>query len=176
MHSLTQGTQFVGIDVSARRLDVYLHPNDDSFTVTHDRTGKWKLVSRLSAFESSLIVLEPTGGFERDAADLLAETGFDVAIVNARQVRDYAKATRCLAKTDRLDAEVIAHFAEPLRPQKTRRTGRIHRHGRGRRPTPPGQRRSTSMRSWWDGTPHLRNRERHPKSDCHGPQEACRCT
>lgn len=87
MHSLTQGTQFVGIDVSARRLDVYLHPNDDSFTVTHDRAGMWELVSRLSAFESSLIVLEPTGGFERDVADLLAETGFDIAIVIARQIR-----------------------------------------------------------------------------------------
>jgi transposase len=119
MHSLTQGMQFVGIDVSACRLDVYLHPNDDSFTVTHDRTGMWELVSRLSAFESSLIVLEPTGGFERDIADLLAETGFDVAIVNARQIRDYAKATGRLAKTDRLDSEVIARFAEAIRPRKT---------------------------------------------------------
>ncbi len=124
MHSLTQGTQFVGIDVSARRLDVYLHPNDDSFTVTHDRAGMWELVSRLSAFESSLIVLEPTGGFERDVADLLAGTGFDVAIVNARQIRDYAKATGRLAKTDRLDSEVIARFAEAIRPRKTHRTDR----------------------------------------------------
>ena len=118
MHSLAQVTQFVGIDVSARRLDVHIHPCDERFSVMHDRSGMWDLVSRLGAFDSTLIVLEPTGGLERDVADLLAETGFGVAVVNARQIRDYAKATGRLAKTDRLDAEVIARFAEAIQPRQ----------------------------------------------------------
>ena len=62
-------------------------------------------------FDSALIVLEPTGGLEQDVANLLVETGFDVAVVDARQIRDYAKATGLLAKSDRLDAEVIARFS-----------------------------------------------------------------
>jgi len=118
MYSLAQSPCYVGIDVSAQRLDVHLHPDKECFSLPHTRTGIWKLISRLGAIDAALIVLEPTGGLERPVADLLAETGFDVAVVNARQIRDYAKAIGRLAKTDTLDAEVIARFAEAIQPSQ----------------------------------------------------------
>ncbi len=118
MHSLAQSPCFVGIDVSARRLDVHLLPSQESFSVPHTRSGIWKLISCLGSSEIALIVLEPTGGLERNVADLLVETGFDVAVVNARQIRDYARAIGRLAKTDQLDAEVIAQFAEAVLPTR----------------------------------------------------------
>jgi transposase len=118
MHSLAQSPCYVGIDVSAQRLDVHLHPDKECFSLPHTRTGIWKLISRLGAIDVALVVLEPTGGLERPVADLLAETGFDVAVVNARQIRDYARAIGRLAKTDRLDAEVIALFAEAVQPSQ----------------------------------------------------------
>jgi transposase len=118
MRSLTQFSHFVGIDVSAHRLDVHIRPTDECFAVSHDRAGLWELIGRLSELENPMIVLEPTGGLERETADLLAETGLEVAVINARQIRDYAKATGRLAKTDRLDAEAIARFAEAVQPQR----------------------------------------------------------
>ena len=99
MHSLAQSPCYVGIDVSGRRLDVHLHPGGECFSLPHNRTGIWKLISLLGSRDVALVVLEPTGGLERHAADLLAETGFDVAVVNARQIRDYARAIGRLAKT-----------------------------------------------------------------------------
>lgn len=116
MHSLAQSPCYVGIDVSGHRLDVHLLPGEESFSLPHNRTGIWKLISLLGSGDVALVVLEPTGGLERHVADLLAETGFDVAVVNARQIRDYARAIGRLAKTDKLDAEVIARFAEAVRP------------------------------------------------------------
>jgi transposase len=117
MQSVSPINHFVGIDVSADALDVHIYPGDERFAVRQSRNGFWDLISRLSSFDACLIVLEPTGGYERAAADLLVEAGHEVAIVNARQIRDYAKATGRLAKTDRLDAEVIARFAEAVKPR-----------------------------------------------------------
>ena len=108
---------FVGIDVSKDRLDVHVRPQAERFAVGHDDKALADLVDRLRGLEPHLIVLEATGGLQVKAAGALAAAGLPVAVVNPRQVRDFAKATGRLAKTDRLDAEVIARFAEAVRPQ-----------------------------------------------------------
>ena len=73
MHSLAQSPCYVGIDVSGRRLDVHLLPGGECFSLPHNRTGIWKLISLLGSGDVALVVLEPTGGLERHVADLLAE-------------------------------------------------------------------------------------------------------
>jgi transposase len=107
----------VGIDVSKAVLDVHIRPLDEAFSVDSDRLES--LVKRLSNLPGSirLIVLEATGGLERRPAAVLAEAGFRVAVVNPRQVRDFARSLGRLAKTDALDASVLAHFAEAVQPQ-----------------------------------------------------------
>jgi len=108
---------FVGIDVAKDRLDVHLRPDGEVFTVARDGEGIEALAARLSALKPVLVVLEATGGFETVVAAALAAAGLPLAVVNPRQIRDFARATGRLAKTDPLDAAVIAHFAEALRPQ-----------------------------------------------------------
>jgi transposase len=107
---------FVGIDVAKDRLDVHLRPADEAFSVARDGEGIEELAKRLSAAAPALVVLEATGGFETIVAAGLAAAGLPVAVVNPRQIRDFARATARLAKTDRLDAAVIAHFAEAVKP------------------------------------------------------------
>lgn len=107
---------FVGIDVSKDRLDVSLRPGGRAFSVSRDPPGLAELLRQLDAQPPELVVLEATGGFETPVVVALAERGFKVVVANARQVRDFAKATGRLAKTDRLDAAVIAQFAEVMRP------------------------------------------------------------
>src|SRR3954470_21735107 len=107
---------FVGIDVSKRRLDVHSRPSGESFTIGHDDEGVAALVERLAALAPTLVVLEATGGLEVRLAAALAAAGLPVAVVNPRRVRAFARATGRLAKTDRLDAETIARFAEAGRP------------------------------------------------------------
>jgi transposase len=107
---------FVGVDVSKKHLDVCVRPSLERFRVENDATAIAGLGKRLSALSPDLIVFESTGGYERDSAFALAAAGLPVAVVNARQVRDFAKATGKLAKTDEIDAEVIAEFAERVRP------------------------------------------------------------
>ena len=107
---------FVGIDVSKHRLDVHLRPSGERFTVDHDEAGVAALVERLAALAPALVVLEATGGLEVAPAAALAAAGLPVAVVNPRRVRAFARATGRLAKTDRLDAEAIARFAEAVRP------------------------------------------------------------
>jgi len=107
----------VGIDVSKDRLDVHLRPSGEAFAVTRDGKGLENLVERLAALDVSLIVLEATGGFETTVAAALAGAGLPLAIVNPRQIRNFAKALGKLAKTDAIDAEVIALFAEKIGPQ-----------------------------------------------------------
>jgi transposase len=107
---------FVGIDVAKHRLDVHLRPSGEGFTVDHDDGNTAALVERLAALEPTLVVLEATGGMEVRLAAALAAAGLPVAVVNPRQVRAFARATGRLAKTDRLDAQAIAHFAEAVRP------------------------------------------------------------
>jgi len=110
-------THFVGIDVSKDRLDVAALPSGARFAVTYDESGLAEITKQLRDFPDVLIVLEATGGIETAAAVALAAGGHAVAVVNPRQVRDFARAIGRLAKTDRIDAEVLALFADRIRPE-----------------------------------------------------------
>src|SRR5438876_4498573 len=109
---------FVGIEVSKDRLDVAVHGGKERWQFGRDESGLARLIEQLRALEGSvaLVVLEATGGLERDVAAALAVAKIPAAVVNARQVRDFARATGKLAKTDGIDAAVLAHFAEAVRP------------------------------------------------------------
>jgi transposase len=107
---------FIGIDVSKARLDVALRPGDESFSVANNQRGIAGLIKQLKKLSVSRIVLEASGGYEIAAASELAAAGLPVAVVNPRQVRDFARATGRLAKTDAIDARVLAHFAELIQP------------------------------------------------------------
>jgi transposase len=107
----------VGIDVSKDRLDVALGPSGEAFAVERNAAGLERLAVRLRAVCPHIVALEATGGFETIAAAALAAAGLPVVIVNPAQVRAFAKAIGQRAKTDPIDAAVIAHFAEATRPQ-----------------------------------------------------------
>jgi len=107
---------FVGIDVSKARLDVAVRPWGQSESVTNDEAGIKSLVKRLGEIQPALIVLEATGGVERQLTRALVNAELPVVVINPRQVRDFAKATGQLAKTDSIDALVLARFAEAVRP------------------------------------------------------------
>ena len=109
---------YIGIDVSKDRLDVAVRGRDIAFSVTRDESGLNELCERLTSLEGkiALIVLEATGGYERDAAMALLLAKLPVAVVNPKQVRDFARATGKQAKTDAIDAAVLAHFAEAIKP------------------------------------------------------------
>ena len=108
---------FVGIDVSKNWLDVAVHEQGEVWRVSNDEAGMVSLVKRLKKLKPQLIVLEPTGGFEMLVVAELSQAGLPVAVVNAKRVRDFAKATGQFAKTDKLDARVLAHFAAAVRPE-----------------------------------------------------------
>jgi transposase len=108
---------FVGIDVAKDRLDVHLRPSGKAFAVGRDGADLAVLVERLAELAPALVVLEATGGFEVTVAAALGAARLPLAVVNPRQIRDFARATGRLAKTDRLDAEAIARFAEAIRPE-----------------------------------------------------------
>lgn len=108
---------FVGIDVSKDRLDVHVRPSGESFAVSRDGAGIAELAERLCAAAPTLVVLEATGGFEITVAAGLAGAGLPLAVVNPAQIRAFARAVGRLAKTDRLDAEIIARFADQVRPE-----------------------------------------------------------
>lgn len=108
---------YVGIDVSKAKLDVALGSDGEVIQVSNDETGVSGLVSRLQAAIPALVVLEATGGYEWLVAAKLAGRGIPVAVVNPRQVRDFAKAIGALAKTDRIDARVLARFGEAVQPE-----------------------------------------------------------
>ena len=107
---------FVGIDVAQARLDIAVRPSGEQWTSPHDEAGIAALVARLQALSPTLVVLEATGGRELPLASALTAAQVPTAIVNPRQVRDFAKAVGQLAKTDALDAQVLARFAEAVRP------------------------------------------------------------
>ena len=116
----TEGV-FVGIDVSKERLDVAVHPTDDlpkgdGWEVSNDEVGMTRLLSQLKCLEAEIVVLEASGGLELPLVAALGTEEVPVVAVNPRQVRDFARATGRLAKTDALDAAVLAHFAEAVRP------------------------------------------------------------
>jgi transposase len=107
----------VGVDVSKARLDVAILPTGESFVVSNDEEGFDELLGRLrEEAPITVVVLEASGGFERPVAAALAAAKIAVAVVNPRQSRDFARATGRLAKTDRLDARVLAHFAQAVQP------------------------------------------------------------
>ena len=108
---------FVGIDVAKDRLDLHVLPSGESFAVARDSKALEALVERLGALSPDLIVLEATGGFEVAVASALAAAALPLAVVNPRQIRDFARALGLLAKTDALDAKVIALFAERIQPE-----------------------------------------------------------
>jgi len=107
---------FVGIDVAKASLDVAVHPTTERWTLAYTEREVAGLLSRLAALAPALVVLEATGGLEGPLVGALAAAGLPVVVVNPRQVRDFAKATGLLAKTDALDAAVLAHFAAAVRP------------------------------------------------------------
>jgi len=108
---------FVGFDVSKDSLDVAIGTQKDIITFANDQKGVDALVKKLKRINAQLTVFESTGGYELLAASCLADAGVAVVIVNPRQVRNFAKATGILAKTDAIDARVIAHFAEAVKPE-----------------------------------------------------------
>lgn len=114
---MTPGEGYVGIDVAKSRLDVAVRPANERLSVVNGEAGIAALVAWLQPQQPRLIVLEATGGYERAALVALGAAGLPVVAVNPRQVRDFAKATGRLAKTDRIDAAVLAHFAEAVHPE-----------------------------------------------------------
>jgi transposase len=107
---------YVGLDVAKQRLDVHVRPTDEAFSSAADEAGLAALVEKLEQLRPTLVVLEATGGFHVPVAAAVASAGIPVAVVNPRQIRDYARATGQLAKTDALDARVLARFAEAVKP------------------------------------------------------------
>jgi len=108
---------FVGIDVSKDRLDVAVRPTGKTWQVPYDAEGISSLVGNLRELVPQLVVLEATGGMELAVAGELALADVPIAVVNPRHVRDFARAAGKLAKTDALDAQVLAHFAEAMQPE-----------------------------------------------------------
>ena len=108
---------FVGIDVSKDQLDVALLPDGKKFPVPRSRQGYQQLLAQLPGAGTCHIILEATGGYEREVVAELLSQGHHVAVVNPRQVRDYARALGILAKTDEIDARVLARFGEQVKPR-----------------------------------------------------------
>ena len=113
---MTSENLYVGIDVSKRNLDVAVRPTHELWRACNDDDGIASLITRLQQLRPALIVLEATGGYEELVTVALVAAELAVAVINPRQARDFAKATGTLAKTDKIDARVLAHFAEGVRP------------------------------------------------------------
>lgn len=113
-HSITH---FVGIDVAKKSLDVCVLPEQKHHTVCYDDQGLGQLLRKLPPTGTCLIVMEATGGYQRKVAAALLDAGHYVAVVNPRQVRDFARGLGILAKTDRIDASVIARFGQQIHPR-----------------------------------------------------------
>lgn len=113
---MTSEGPYVGIDVAKAQLDIAVGPTAQGWSVPNQEEGIGQLVSRLGELSPALVVLEATGGQELPVVAALAAAGLPVVVVNPRQVRNFAKATGRLAKTDTLDAQVLARFGEAVRP------------------------------------------------------------
>ena len=109
-----ENPKYVGIDVSKAQVDVAVRPTGQRWAASYNETGVGELVSQIVAIGPAMVLLEATGGLELPLVTALAAAALPV--VNPRQVRDFARATGTLAKTDSLDAEVLAHFADAVRP------------------------------------------------------------
>src|SRR5262245_20546942 len=110
-------TVFAGIDVSKKHLDVAVRPSDTRLRVDNNPQGHLAIVNLLRKLGPMLVVIEPSGGYEAPIVSALVEAKIAVAVVNARQIRDFAKSRGKLAKTDRIDAQMLACFAEANRPE-----------------------------------------------------------
>lgn len=110
------GQLFVGVDISKERLDVHVRPSGEAFTVTRDGKGLEALVERLRKLSPTLIAMEATGGFETIVTAAIAGAQLPLVVVNPAQIRHFAQAVGKRAKTDPIDASVIAHFADAVRP------------------------------------------------------------
>lgn len=108
---------FVGIDVSKTRLDVHVRPTGEAFAVSRDGNGLAALVERVAVLSPALVALEATGGYETVVAAAIAGAGLPLAVVNPAQMRHFAQAVGKRAKTDPIDAAIIARFAEAVKPQ-----------------------------------------------------------
>jgi transposase len=117
MTTSTPPPLFVGIDVSKARLDIATRPTNAGWQVDNKEEGIASLVDKLKQLKPALIILEATGGYETAVTAALASGGLPVAVVNPRQVRDFAKSLGQLAKTDKIDAALLAHFADAVRPE-----------------------------------------------------------
>ena len=113
---MSQEPTYVGIDVAKDQVDVAVRPTGKSWIVKYDEAGVDSLVVQLNSLKPVAVITESTGGLELPLVAALAAASLPVAVVNPRQVRDFAKSTGQLAKTDRLDAQVLAHFGEAVRP------------------------------------------------------------
>jgi transposase len=113
---IVEESVFVGIDVSKATLDIVMRPGGSRESIPNQEAQIGELVRRLSTLRVTLLVVEATGGIERRIVRALAAAELPVIVVNPRQVRDFAKASGRLAKTDKIDAEVSAHFGEAIRP------------------------------------------------------------
>jgi len=113
---MSQSSVFIGIDVSKNQLDVAVRPHHVFFSVTNNDAGIQDLVQRCVELQPVSIVLEATGGYENMVALALGAAGLPISVINPRQARDFAKALGKLAKTDKIDAATLAHFAQLLDP------------------------------------------------------------
>lgn len=114
---MSDPTCYVGIDVAKDSLDVCINPSGEVFSIRYSECELSELIHRLKPLGIDLIVVEATGGYEMELVATLAAQALPVTVVNPRQVRDFAKATGTLAKTDRIDARVLAQFAEAVQPE-----------------------------------------------------------
>ena len=114
-----QNKQWIGIDVCQDYLDIAIHPEGKTFRLANDAPGQAELVQKLSSLSVEGIVLEATGGIERAVMSALETAGYQTRRVNPLQIRHFARAAGKLAKTDKIDAEMIAHFGQSLQPPVT---------------------------------------------------------
>jgi transposase len=108
---------YVGIDISKEKLDVYILPNHKYLQFANNCNGIKKLITKLQFFPNALIAIEATGGYEKQSAEALTKANLQACVLNPRQVRDFAKGLGKLAKTDKIDAEMLALFAEKVQPK-----------------------------------------------------------
>lgn len=108
---------FAGIDVSKDRLDVAVLPSGETWSIEHNEPGMEALAQKLGALQAETVIVEATGGLERALVAILAAAAIPVVVVNPRQVRDFAKATGQLSKTDSIDAMILALFGQRVRPE-----------------------------------------------------------
>ena len=115
---MEENPRYVGIDVSKAQVDVAVRPTGQRWAASYNETGVGELVSQIVDLGPAMVLLEATGGLELPLVAALAAAALPVVVVNPRQVRDFARATGTLAKTDSLDAAVLAHFADAVRPPR----------------------------------------------------------